>query len=167
MSIRRSGRGRGLIAAALAFAAARMVVRASSAPAEGRRLDVPFVMVDDLGCYGGSEVKSPRIDRLAARGVRFDRAYCEYSDCNASRSSILSGLAPSVRARIAVRLRRDRRQKTTSMSRPPSFAESLPLTMTPSKPGGGTAANRPDDAGSPSFEAGLSGTVRRSLASAR
>jgi choline-sulfatase len=63
-----------------------------------QRPNVLFLICDDLncdlGCYGHRTVKSPNIDRLAERGVRFENAYCQYPLCGPSRASFMAGLYP-------------------------------------------------------------------------
>ncbi|MDP3070368.1 MAG: sulfatase-like hydrolase/transferase [Opitutaceae bacterium] len=63
------------------------------------RPNVLFIAVDDLrpelGTYGAKHIKSPHIDRLAATGVRFDRAYVQYAICGPARATTLTGLRPA------------------------------------------------------------------------
>ena len=57
-----------------------------------------FIIIDDLnttlGCYGHPLVQTPNIDNLAADGIQFNNVYSNYSVCNPSRSSMLTGLRP-------------------------------------------------------------------------
>jgi iduronate 2-sulfatase len=76
-----------------------LFIGSGSVTRAAERPNVLFVCVDDLkpvlGCYGETAVKSPNIDRLAASGVRFDRAYCNQAVCAPSRNSLMTGLRPT------------------------------------------------------------------------
>ena len=60
--------------------------------------NILFIAIDDLApalrCYGNLIAKTPHIDRLAASGVRFDRAYNQLPLCNPTRASVMTGLRP-------------------------------------------------------------------------
>jgi iduronate 2-sulfatase len=66
--------------------------------AAASRPNVLFIAVDDLrpelGCYGADHIVSPNMDRLAARGILFERAYCQQAVCNPSRTSLMTGMRP-------------------------------------------------------------------------
>lgn len=67
--------------------------------AAAERPNVLFIAVDDLrpqlGCYGFKRMRTPNIDRLAAQGTVFRRAYCMVPTCGASRASLMTGIRPT------------------------------------------------------------------------
>lgn len=71
----------------------------SEAPANAEKPNVILILVDDqgyydLGCYGATEVKTPRIDQLAKQGMRFTDYYAAAPICSPSRAGLLTGCYP-------------------------------------------------------------------------
>lgn len=60
--------------------------------------NVLFLMSDDLNTalsgFGHPQCKTPELDKLAGRGMRFENMHCQYPVCGASRASLMSGLYP-------------------------------------------------------------------------
>jgi len=86
-----------VLSAAVSIAAA-FLFAVSSLAAE-QNYNVLFIISDDLtytalSCYGNTVCKTPNIDRLAKRGVRFTRAFCQGTYCGPSRASFMSGYYP-------------------------------------------------------------------------
>ena len=82
-----------LLGAALVLAAGT-----SAIAADKKKLNVLFIVCDDLNTHvstsGYAHIKTPAFDRLAASGMNFRRAYCQYPVCGPSRASFLHGLYP-------------------------------------------------------------------------
>ena len=80
-----------------AVAAAALLPRPLRA-APTMKPNVLFIIVDDLrpqlGCYGRGQMVTPHLDKLAAQGTLFERAYCQQAICAPSRISVLAGVRP-------------------------------------------------------------------------
>lgn len=80
-------------------AALFLIAGTAFAADSAKRPNILFIFADDLrpelGCYGVGGIKTPNIDALAARSVRFNHAAVQYALCNPSRSSLLTGRYPT------------------------------------------------------------------------
>ena len=86
-----------VVGAVQAIGAGGQAVGASEAAGATARPNIVLIVADDhgkdaLGCYGNPLIKTPALDRLAATGTLFTRAFCTTASCSASRSVILTGL---------------------------------------------------------------------------
>jgi iduronate 2-sulfatase len=84
----------------LSTAVACIITPIAALHAAAGKPNVLFIAVDDLrpelGCYGNSLIKTPNIDRIAARGTVFNRAYCQQAVCSPSRTSLMLGKRPDI-----------------------------------------------------------------------
>ena len=66
--------------------------------ADDRKPNVLLLMSDDLNTalsgFGHPQCKTPQLDELARRGIRFENMHCQYPVCGASRASLMTGLYP-------------------------------------------------------------------------
>lgn len=75
------------------------ILKATEPAAEPARPNVLFIAVDDLrpqlACYGKAFMHSPNMDKMAQRGVLFERAYCMVPTCGASRAALMTSVRPA------------------------------------------------------------------------
>jgi choline-sulfatase len=122
------------IAGALVVAGLAVIPLAAQRDSQAARPEQPnvlFLIADDLngdlGAYGHPQVQTPNIDRLARRGVTFERAYSQFPLCSPSRSSMLTGRRPDTTGVLAnPRSGRVATDYTSS----PHFREFIPDTVT-------------------------------------
>lgn len=91
--LRGLGRAAGLLAALLAAVAAERA--AVAAPPNIVLVFADDLGVNDLGCYGRTEHETPRLDALAAQGMRFTCAYTAQPICSPSRAALMTGKCPA------------------------------------------------------------------------
>ena len=83
----------------VAACAVLLVAQANAAEAggrDGRQPNIIFILADDLGygdlgCYGQEKIQTPRLDRMAAEGLRFTQCYAGATVCAPSRSCLMTG----------------------------------------------------------------------------
>ncbi|MEM7386201.1 MAG: sulfatase [Verrucomicrobiota bacterium] len=101
--------------------------------AEGNGRNVLWIYLEDVsgwfGCYGDKVIKTPNIDALAARGIRFDRFYTPAGVCSATRSSIITGM---MQTSIGAHHHRSRRPAFRGTSMGPDYDRNvLPAEVVP------------------------------------
>jgi arylsulfatase A len=118
---------RRVLLAGMAFGVALVLwpgwVRAATPPEN--RPNIIFILADDLGidalgCYGGDDFKTPVLDGLAARGIRFERAYCT-PICGPTRAQLITGQYPFRNGAIDI--------DGTMNAAKPDTCPSLPATL--------------------------------------
>jgi len=113
------------------LAAIPLAAQREGQAARPERPNVLFLIADDLNCdlgaYGHPQVQTPNIDRLAQRGVTFERAYTQFPLCSPSRSSMLTGRRPDT-TRVLANPRSGRVAADYTSS--PHFREFIPDTVT-------------------------------------
>ena len=96
MPVRQNARVNFKLRLLLTGVVACFVMLAEPVPAETAKPNVLLICVDDLkpllGCYGDKTVKTPSLDRLASRGLLFERAYCNQAVCAPSRNALMTGV---------------------------------------------------------------------------
>ena len=84
----------------LAFSSCVALTVPFAADEPQRQPDIVVYLADDLSaadvsCYGGADIQTPAIDRLAAEGMTFNRAFVASPSCAVSRAALLTGLMPA------------------------------------------------------------------------
>src|SRR5947208_8649581 len=72
----------------------------AAAARAAERPNILLVLSDDqsvphVGCYGNADIRTPNLDKFAAEGLRFDRAYVACPQCVPSRAAIMTGRSPA------------------------------------------------------------------------
>jgi arylsulfatase A-like enzyme len=93
------------------------------------RPNILFIAIDDLrpelGCYGDQYIKSPKIDRLAAKGVVFKNHFVSVPTCGASRFSLLTGMLPQNKGQLSNEACRNFISGKPETERPETFIHHL------------------------------------------
>lgn len=98
---------------------------------ENKKLNVVFILIDDLGwrdlgCYGSTYYRTPHIDRLASEGMRFTNGYAACHVCSPTRAAILTGKYPA-RLLLTQWLPAGRWSATQNRLREGRYLSALPL----------------------------------------